>query len=333
MKMTAVSIKLTLYVVIAVLAGMVVVNTLTDPIGHPTDDYHAVFTDAAGLINGSDITIAGVRVGTVSGVRLENGLATVDFDLREDQRIPADARAVIRYADLLGARAIAIVPGPGGGGDLPPGSTIPVERTAPALDMTSLFNGFKPLFAAIDPKEVNQLAGELIAVFQGESGTIASLLRHVVSVTATINSKDQVIGQLLDNLTAVLTTINSHRDDLKALLDGLATLTDNVAASRQQIAEALDSGAQLAGTLSGLLGELSPTLTRDVRSVDALTKTLLRNSDGIDAAIQAAPGFFADLNRATDYGSWVNIYICNLSVTLGTTPADLGFGPHSAVCR
>ncbi len=331
--MTAVSIKLALYVVVAVLAGVVVVNTLTDPIDHATDDYHAVFIDAAGLINGSDITIAGVRVGTVSGVRLENGLATVDFDLREDQRIPADARAVIRYADQLGARAVAIVPGPGGVGDLPPGSTIPVERTAPALDMTSLFNGVKPLFNAIDPKEVNKLAGELVAVFQGESGTIASLLRHVVSVTATINGKDQVIGQVLDNLTAVLSTINSHRDDLEALLDGLATLTDNVAASREQIAAALDSGAQLAGTLSDLLGDLTPTLTRDVRSVDALAQTLLRNADGIDAALAAAPGFFADLNRAGDYGSWINMYVCNLSITLASTPTDLGFGQHSAVCR
>ena len=59
-----------------------------------------------------------------------------------------------------------------------PGATIPLEHTRPALDLDELFNGFKPLFAALNPDDVNKLSFEVIQVMQGEGGTIDSLLAH-----------------------------------------------------------------------------------------------------------------------------------------------------------
>ncbi|TDD41991.1 MCE family protein [Saccharopolyspora elongata] len=325
-------IRLAAFVTASVFSGVVVVNTLTDPMTGPSVTYHAVFTDVTGLQPGSAVTVAGVRVGEVAEVAARDGLAQVSFDVAADQRIPASGLAVVRYADLTGARALSLTPGQGGP-PLPAGATIPVERTRPALDLTALFNGFKPLFEALEPGQVNQLAAEIVAVFQGEGGTVNALLSRIVSLTAAIAGRDEVIGEVIDNLNAVLGTMNQRRDELRGLVDGLARLASETAASREQITAAIDSGSAVARSLAELLGDLGPGLSRDVRSVREITAMLVRNQQQIDGAVQEMPAFLGTLNRTTSYGSWANVYLCNLSVYVAGDPIELGVGPHTEVCR
>lgn len=335
MRVARIVAKLTAFVTGCVLSAVLVVNTLTDPLTGDTATYHAVFTDAHGLYPGSDVTVAGVRVGTVRELELRDGHAHVTFDVRTDQRIPVDTRAIIRYADLLGSRYLALTEGSNTrSAELEPGATIPVDRTRPALDLTALFNGFKPLFAAIDPGQVNELAGNLVAVFQGERGTLDALLAKVISLASTVDSREQVLGQVLDNLTAAIGTMTHHDEDLRALVSSLAQLTSYAAGHRGEIATALDSGAELAGSLTELLGDIEPHLTEDIRSLRSLSGTLVANTDAFDALVKGAPAFLDTLGRATDYGSWVNVYVCNLRVNVvGGEPVNLSPGPHSEVCR
>ena len=89
-----------------------------------------------------------------------------------------------------------------------------MSRTSPALDLTVLFNGFKPLFQALSPADVNQLSYEVVQVFQGEGGTVESLLGHTASVTNTLAARDQVINALIINLNDVLDHIADRDDQL-----------------------------------------------------------------------------------------------------------------------
>src|SRR5205807_7105151 len=126
----------------------------------------------------------------------------------------------IKYRNLVGQRYIALDAAPGSpGAMLPADGVIPLDRTKPALDLTALFNGFKPLFQALSPDDVNKLSYEIIQVLQGEGGTMDSLLAHTASLTTAIASKDKVIGQVIDNLTAVLGTISQRGPELPNLID------------------------------------------------------------------------------------------------------------------
>ena len=58
-----------------------------------------------------------------------------------------------------------------------------MEQTSPALDLTTLFNGFKPLFQALKPDDVNELTLNLVQVLQGEGGTVQGLLQKTASLT------------------------------------------------------------------------------------------------------------------------------------------------------
>src|SRR5260221_10882483 len=55
-----------------------------------------------------------------------------------------------------------------------------------ALPISTLLNGFKPLFKALTPADVNKLSYEIIQTLQGEGGTVNSLLAHTASLTTAI---------------------------------------------------------------------------------------------------------------------------------------------------
>ena len=87
------------------------------------------------------------------------------------------SRAEVRFLNLVGDRYLALEEGAAQGADkLEAGDTIPIDQTSPALDLTTLFNGFKPLFQALKPDQVNELSMNLVQVLQGEGGTIQGLL-------------------------------------------------------------------------------------------------------------------------------------------------------------
>jgi len=95
------------------------------------------------------------------------------------------------------------------------GETIQLDHTKPAVNLTTLFNGFRPLFQTLSADDVNKLSYQIIQVFQGESGTITDLVRNTASLTNTIADKDRVIGDVINNLNVVLETVNEHDDELE----------------------------------------------------------------------------------------------------------------------
>ena len=174
--------KLLIFMVVTALATGVLVVTIGNLSFGGTHTYKAVFADATGVNKGDDIRVAGVKVGTVKGVEISDRTrAMITFSVDDSTAVTQATHATIKYRNLVGQRYIALSQEVGSATKLDDGATIPIARTSPALDLTVLFNGFKPLFQALSPTDVNQLSYEIIQVFQGEGGTLESLLAHAMS--------------------------------------------------------------------------------------------------------------------------------------------------------
>ncbi|WP_165436242.1 MCE family protein [Amycolatopsis suaedae] len=325
------------FAAVAVFCATLVINTLAVPVRGDTVSYRGEFTDVSGLVTGADVTVAGVRVGRVTGVHLAAGRAAVDFEVRAGQHIPADAGLAIRYADLLGGRVLTVTPGPSGPAGQPalePGALVGVDRTRPALDLTALLNGFRPLFDALDPAQVNQLAGEIIATFQGQGGTVRGLLARTVAVTEHLATRRETLSAVLRNLNSTVDLTIRHRADFRELVSSVDTLVAGLAEDRGRFAEALDAGAALAGSLNTTLDRAEPQIQPLLGALAGAGGTLARNSAALGEAAGRLPPILDNLGRTLDYGSWVNIYLCNLRLETGPLGRlDLTGGPHSEVCR
>jgi phospholipid/cholesterol/gamma-HCH transport system substrate-binding protein len=304
------------------LVALTIANvTLTD-----TTHYLARFTDVSGLVVGDDVRIAGVRVGSVDSIELvDRRIAQVGFNMDAHQHLPVSVTASVLYRNLLGQRYLALAQGPGPVGQtLPPGGLIPIGHTTPPLNLTVLFNGFKPLLVGLDPAQLNRLSWEIVQVLQGQGGTVDSLLASTSSLTRDIADRDRVIGELIANVNAVLDTVNVRDQQLSALIWQLQRLVSGLAADREPIGQAIVSIDQLAGATAGLLRDARPALRDDIAGLGALSTNLADRAQVIDGVLRFLPEKLTKLSRAGSYGSWFNFYLCGVE---GTVTVPITNGP------
>ncbi|MCX4704581.1 MCE family protein [Streptomyces sp. NBC_01373] len=305
-------IKFSLFAVVTVLATALLAATIVNISLTPEHRYRAVFSDVTGLEEGDDIRVAGVRIGEVEDIRIrDRTLAEITFTVSEDRPLLAGTGAVIRYRNLVGQRYVALSEGAGDGTRLKPGATIPLSRTQPALDLNALLNGFKPLFAALSPQDVNQLATEIVRTLQGEGGTVNSLLAHTASLTTTLAGRDQLIGSVVDNLNTVLETLDKRGGRFSGLLKQLRRVISGLSADRRPIGESLVSIGDLTEATSGLLKDARPPLKEDIAELTDLTGTLNDNEKTVEGVLKRLPNKLNELTGTASYGSWFNFYLCD----------------------
>lgn len=316
------TVKLLAFVLVTSLATAVLAITISNTRFADTRSYNAIFTDVAGLLEGDDVRVAGVRVGEVQDISLHEGRqARVSFSVEKAgifaSGLPKSTLVQVRYRNLMGQRYVALAEGPGAANDfLPLGGTIPVAQTQPALDLTVLFNGFRPLFRALQPQDVNKLAFQIVQTLQGEGGTVTSLLAHVASLTNTLADRDQVIGRVIVNLNQVLGTIDQRSAQVSRLIAELQSLVSGVSGDRQAIFDSLASINQLTGVTSDLLTEARPALKTDIAELNTLAKTLSDNGKTVDKTLREIPPRLNALSRASAYGSWFNFYLCGMDARI-----------------
>lgn len=318
MKTTSAAVKLIIFAVIATLFTGILAITISDTQFVDTTKYRLIFTDAAGVLPGDEVRIAGVRVGQVDSIKLYHGtLAQVTVSVLKSEPLPRSTQAQLRYRNLMGQRYVSLTQGSGQGGTLPANGVIPKEQTQPALDLTALFNGFRPLLRAIRPQDVNQLSYEIIQVLQGEGGTVNGLLAHVSSLTQTLGNRDEVIGRVIDNLDRVISTIDARDEEVSSLITNLKSLVSGLSGDRKAIGDSLVSVNQLIGTTNGLLSQARPPLKDDITQLGKLSKVLAANGNDLDKAFAALPTNFTLLDRVASYGSFFNFYLCSLDAQIG----------------
>jgi phospholipid/cholesterol/gamma-HCH transport system substrate-binding protein len=316
-KTSAALVKLVIFMIVTSLMTFTLAATIGNLSFGGKTKYSAVFSDVTGLLPGNDVRIAGVRIGSVDGVKLEgNNLARVEFSLEEGRTIPESAVARLRFRNLVGERYMAITEGAGSARPLPAGGTLPLAQTRNALDLTVLFNGFRPLFQALEPQTVNQVAFEIVQTLQGEGGTIESLTARTASLTNTLADRDEVIGRVIDNLTLVLTTLDDGGSELSNLIVQLRDLSAGFAEDREAIGASLDGISDLSSATAQLLVDIREPLTADIAELGTLARTLNENSEEVDGVLQRLPGKLDRIIGTATYGSWFNFYLCGSKGTL-----------------
>lgn len=313
--------KLITFIVITVVATSVLASTIANSGASGGTSITARFSDVTGLNVGDDIRVSGVRIGRVDKVTVaDRRLADVTFSLEEGRSIPVGSAAELRYRNLVGQRYMAITKGPdasGSGESMAAGATIPLERTKPALDLTVLFNGFKPLFQALDPETVNTFSYQIIQVLQGEGGTVSQLISTTSSLTNSVADKDQVIGNLITNLNSVLDIVNQRQDKVNSLVISLQQLVSGLSSDRDAIGSSISSLAQLTDATAGLLAPARDPLKNDIAAIGDLSDNLNRNNAALNSFFQNLPVKLDAVGRAASYGSWFNFYLCGLSLKVG----------------
>jgi phospholipid/cholesterol/gamma-HCH transport system substrate-binding protein len=279
--------------------------------------YNAEFTNVSSLKVDDFVRIAGVEVGKVKSIHLKpDTTAVVSFSTDDTVVLTEGSRAVIRYADLIGGRYLGLEEGTGSTRKLPVGATIPTTRTAPALDLDALIGGFRPLFRALDPDQVNALSGQLIKALQGQGATINSFLSQTAALTSTLADRDQLIGQVITNLNTVLGSLGDQNKQFDKAVTSLSQLVGGLKDHKQDISNTVAYANSAAGGVADLLTQARPPLQKVVHETDRTAGTVMADKDYFDNLINTLPDAYQVLNRQGLYGDFFSFYLCDLVLKL-----------------
>lgn len=279
--------------------------------------YQAVFTNISGLKSGNFVRIAGVEVGKVGDLSLHHdGTVTVGFTIDKDIRLTEGTKAVVRYENLIGDRYLALDEAPGPPRRLPPGATIPLARTSPALDIDALIGGFRPLFRALDPDQVNALSGQLLRIFQGQGATLASVLSQTSVLTSTLAGRSGLIGELITNLNMVLHTFAARDHEFSDGVDKLAQLVAGLAQRKDDISTGLAYVNAAAGSITDLLVQARQPIKDVVHETDRMSGQVLADRDYVDKLLKDLPDIYQVLARQGLNGDYFGFYFCEVLLKL-----------------
>ena len=285
--------------------------------GEKTTAYNAEFTNVTGLENGDFVRIAGVEVGRVNNISIQDDTtALVEFTADESVVLTEGSRAVIRYDDLIGCRYLALVEGAGGTTRLNAGDTIPLARTSPALDLDALIGGFRPLFSALDPDQVNALSGQLIQAFEGQGGTIGSFLTQTAALTNTLADRDQLIGEVIVNLNTVLGSLGGQSDQFSKAIDSISQLVEGLEARKEDISNGVAYANAAAGTIADLLDQARPPFAKTIAETDRAAGIVVADHDYFDNLLNTLPDAYQVLVRQGINGDFFSFYLCDLFLKL-----------------
>ncbi len=295
-----------------------------------TNGYSALFEDSSSLKTGDSVRVSGIRVGTVREVALQSdNTVLVRFDADDHIRLTEATRVAVRYLNLVGDRYLELLDEPGTAQIQPPGSLIGLDRTESALNLDLLLGGLKPVIRGLDPQDVNTLTTSLIQILQGQGGDFESLFARTSSFTNAVADNGQTVERLIASLDETLAVLAKDGTKFSGAVDGLERLVSGLAEERDPIGEAITALDNGTASLAELLTEARPPLSGTVDQLTRLAPLLSNETDlaRLDLALQKTPQNYRKLVRLGSYGSWLNLYLCGISMRVSDLEGRTAYFP------
>ncbi|GGS48148.1 MULTISPECIES: MCE family protein [Actinokineospora] len=272
--------------------------------------YVAHFREAAGLSPDDEVRVAGVKVGKVTDVELENSYVKVSFRSRGvwlgDRTV-----AAIRIKTLLGQKMLALEPA--GGAELDPGTPIPLERTITAYDVTEAFEDLANTVSDIDTESLAESFDTLSETFSATTPQeVRTALEGMSALSRTVATRDEELRKLLEHSAGVGKILAERTDQFNALLDDGAVLLTEFANRREAIGALLRGTRDLSAQLKALVQENQAQIGPALTQLDRVAEVLQRNQANLDKALKLAGPFYRLVGNAVGNGRWIDTYICGL---------------------
>jgi phospholipid/cholesterol/gamma-HCH transport system substrate-binding protein len=307
---------LSLFMVVAVTLTWLVYVTLRRDVAGSTVAYEAMFTDVFGLREGDDVRMAGVRVGRVEKIELQGGLAKVAFVVQSDQRLLGTTVASVTYQNIVGQRYLGLSLGKTGHPvALQAGSTIPLERSEPSFDVTTLLNGYEPLFSLLNPRDADNLTKGVIESLQGDEGSIAALVNQTSLLTESFAGRDQELGAVITDLNAVMGNLARYNDSLDQVLTQVQSAVTTFNGRRQELVDATGSMSRAVRQLSVISDDVYPSLNELVTREPGFAQHMVGIEPQLAFTGANLPLLLKGFARLTGEGAYANAYACDLNAT------------------
>ncbi len=272
--------------------------------------YQAVFADAGGLALGNNVTVSGIKVGSVSGMSLQRGDVLVTFTVNGSVQLGSATTAHIRTGSLLGQRVLTVESA--GGGTLRPMAVIPVSRTSSPYSLSEAVTDAATDIAGTNTEMLNQSLDTLSATLNEISPQLGPSFEALTRLSRTLNERNQSLGELLKGAADVTGILGQRSAQLNTLILNSNDLLSMLVARRQAIVRLLASTSAVARQLSGIVHDNESKLAPSLAKLNSVTAMLEKNRDNLGKALPGLAKYELTQGETVSSGFYYNPFIPNL---------------------
>ncbi|MFD0364161.1 MlaD family protein [Nocardia sp. GCM10030253] len=289
--------RLGVFAVVMAVVLSLILAAIKRPVSGDTEAHDALFTDANGLKVGDDVRMYGVQVGKIERISLDGIRAKVRLTVTTSTPIYDNSTLAIRYQNLTGQRYIDLQQQPDPGVRLPAAAAIDTKMTVPSFDVTSLFNGLKPVLATMSPEAVNQFTESMLAVIEGDGSGLGPAMDAIGKLSKYVGDRQQVIATLVRNMSDIADRVGGRVHYLVPLLARLTDIFQALQANIGGLAEFAMTAPSVLAPLDRLLNTFGLT-EHSGPDVDALIRGLFPDPREAVEVFGRLPGLLASVDAA-----------------------------------
>lgn len=235
--------KLGMFVALAVVAGVVIIEMLGGP-EHFMRGYrlYALFNNVQELKVGDRVKMAGVEVGRVERIDLQDEKAKVTMKMKKDAEVKLDSTATIKYTGLMGQNFVSIDFGKAGASLAQDGAVLKsAEEPDLSVVMAKIDNvatGVENLTKSFSGLKLDELLGPFIDFMKDNRVPLTTTISNIDAVTAQISQGKGTVGkliydpQLYDSALTTVTNLQSTFSDVQSTFADVKKIVDQVNAGQ-----------------------------------------------------------------------------------------------------
>ena len=268
--------------------------------------YEAELDDATGLRVNDAVKIAGVEVGSVTGIDIEHGHAVVSFEVDDGTVLPSSTRSGVRWRSVLGQKYLYLYPGESGA-PLEPGDRIPIEQSVPSADVGDFLNALGPVLQALDPDDANAFVQAVSEGVSGNEAQVRSLIDDSSSLATVLGGLDGQVGSIITNLDDVAGAVARRDDAVDELLVNLSSLSGDLAGRNQSLNALITDFADVQHRLERLLRENRGDLDGTIDDLRVIAEILAEHDTDLEGALATLPEGVAPYHLISSTGQWFGV--------------------------
>jgi len=292
---------------VLVILALGAVNFSRLPLINDHTGYGADFADSAGLAQGDPVSIAGVDVGTISGLSLSGPRVLVSFSVQNGVHLGDHTSASAKVLTPLGQEYLDVEPA--GTGQMAAGAVIPESRTHETQTIISTLRSTANVAQGIDVPQLEQAIASVDQDLEAvPAGQTSALLKGLAQLSNVVASRSNELAQLVQNVSQLTSTLAQHRSQIFSLV-GQSDLVLQVLNQRHaEIGELLSSAASLTTQLQALLGAHQAQVGPLLADLQTVSGVLAKDGSDLASAIPllaAANRYLANVTGSGAFGDFV----------------------------
>jgi phospholipid/cholesterol/gamma-HCH transport system substrate-binding protein len=272
--------------------------------------YEALFTEAGGVAVGNDVTVSGIKVGSVTSVELVNGDALVGFTIDGKYALGSDTTAHIRTGTLLGERVLALESA--GNGKLDRSKPIPTSRTSSPYSLTDAVSELTANTEGTDIDSINESLDTLAATLDQVAPQLGPTFDGLSRMSKSLNSRNESLAELLKAASDVTGIFAERSEKVNALILNANDLIAVLNERRYAITSLLEATSAVSQELTQVVADNEAELAPALDHLNTVTAMLEKNRDNLAKMLPGAAKYYLTQGEIVANGAYYNALVPNL---------------------